>query len=346
MVTAFVLTHVDFYNSVVLLCLVRFVLIFVCFVYVFFYIGTKKISFFVNVADTMSLSDLSCGTLQSGHEISGDVHKHGHDNRCWICEEWSPHTFVANKKERKQGITSVVASSGDGGGDGGDGGDGGGDTNSDPPLPLLLTLSFEKWMTFPLRAPSDSSGAVGGSAGSAGSSNNIQLIRMCPPGVVKSMIRRATLDEEYRNVMGSSCAQPTTSDYGMRRVRASRVSKPLIPFYQLHKNELPVTCRPRTLLPDGRLKGDPKWKRSSDKSTSGASGGSKHKSEYGKAPEAPEVAQFLGLREDYARTKLRNVLKKNEDHLGVLLELEPHAVLLRELFQFYAFQGDSGKFEC
>jgi|TARA_B100000795_G_C22463305_1_gene310067 hypothetical protein len=53
----------------------------------------------------MSLTDLSGGTLSSGFEISGDAHMHGHDNACWLCDQWVPHTFVANKKERKQGLS-------------------------------------------------------------------------------------------------------------------------------------------------------------------------------------------------------------------------------------------------
>ena len=282
---------------------------------------------------TMSLSDLSCGTLQSGHEISGDVSKHGHDNRCWICEEWCPHTFVANKKERKIGVLTSKS------------GEEGKEDLKDvpPPPPLVLTLNFEKWMTFPLRAPEGSAcnGAAPNSSMYQYEEQRIELMRMCPPGTVRSMVRRATLDEEYRNVMGSSSTAPTTKDYGMRHVHTQRVTQLAVPFYHpdYNINELPMTCRPRTLLPDGRLKGDPDWK---PRTVEGRGKGGHDKNKYGKAPDAPEVALFLGLREDYARTKAARFLKKKEDHLAVLLELIPHAVLLRELFQFYAFQGDGG----
>jgi hypothetical protein len=272
---------------------------------------------------TMSLNDLSGGTLQSGHEISGDVSKHGHDNRCWICEEWCPHRFVANKQERKLGIIKAATDEGK--------------DNTSPPPPLVLQLHFEKWMTFPLRVPSVGNSAAPPPSPSNEEQERIELIRMCPPGTVHSMIRRATLDEEYRNVMGSSCTEPTTSDYSMRRVHKQRVVKTSsVPFYHV---TLPHTCLPRTLLPDGRIKGDPKWKTRNHGNNSNKD---QNNPTYNKPPDAPEVADFLGLREDYAKTKCNRFLKRKEDHLAVLLELEPHAVLLRELFQFYAFQGDGG----
>ncbi len=136
---------------------------------------------------------------------------------------------------------------------------------------------------------------------------------------------------------GSSCVQPSTKDYCMKKVRMELISKPdqLSGVPWLIEN-VPMSARPRTLLPDGRMVGDPKWK--SHTKTVKSKGNTRH----GAAPEAPEVAQFLGLRQDYALTKCDRLLKKPEDHLAVLLELEPHALLLRELFQFYAFQGDGG----
>ena len=86
------------------------------------------------------------------------------------------------------------------------------------------------------------------------------------------------------------------------------------------------------------LVGDPPWK----KKSTNLNHNNKEKTEYDAAPDAPGVAAFDELRKDYERTKCHRLLKKQEDYFAVLMELEPHAILLRELYQFYAFQGDGG----
>ena len=64
--------------------------------------------------------------------------------------------------------------------------------NDVSPPPLVLCLQFEKWMTFPLRSMNEDV-----------TKPKTEITRMVPPGGIRSMVRRATLDEEYRKVMGT-----------------------------------------------------------------------------------------------------------------------------------------------
>ncbi len=64
--------------------------------------------------------------------------------------------------------------------------------NDVSPPPLVLCLQFEKWMTFPLRSMNEDV-----------TKPKTEITRMVPPGGIRSMVRRATLDEEYRKVMGN-----------------------------------------------------------------------------------------------------------------------------------------------
>ena len=64
--------------------------------------------------------------------------------------------------------------------------------NDVSPPPLVLCLQFEKWMTFPLRSMNEDV-----------TKPKTEITRMVPSGGIRSMVRRATLDEEYRKVMGT-----------------------------------------------------------------------------------------------------------------------------------------------
>ena len=48
------------------------------------------------------------------------------------------------------------------------------------------------------------------------------------------------------------------------------------------------------------------------------------------------------LRKDWKKTKLKTYIPDDAERDRVLQELAPHALLLREVFQYYAFQGTGG----
>ena len=63
-----------------------------------------------------------------------------------------------------------------------------------------------------------------------------------------------------------------------------------------------------------------------------------------KPPVPPDVADFKELEEDYNRTKVSRFIKDPVERYRVLLELKEDAILIREVFQYYAFQGEGNAF--
>ena len=210
------------------------------------------------------------------------------DDSCWICDGWSEQLFYADKADRKR-----RASPGE----------------EDDPPPLLLSLSFERWNSFPLRMEHDE----------PEEQRNQKISRMVPPHPFRHYIRAGTKDEQYRGILGNTCVKPTTDDWKKKKVHF-HIPKRLEGGLVIHGE----TALPRILLPNGKLKTD------------------KYVEEKKRPPPPPPEDPMKWLRKDWPKTKLRKWVNDDAE-LDLMLDvLAPHALLLREVYQYYAFQGTGG----
>jgi hypothetical protein len=185
------------------------------------------------------------------------------------------------------------------------------DDGDDVP-PLLLSLSFESFNCFPLRIQRDE----------PEQERNRMMARVVPPQPFRHYIRRGTKDEQFRNVLGNSAVKPSTDDW-----RKKNVHFHLPPRRALGEGLVihAEAALPRMLLSNGTLKTDKPIVRKKPR----------------KPPPPPEDP-MKWLRKDWKKTKLKTYIPDDAERDRVLQELAPHALLLREVFQYYAFQGTGG----
>eukprot|EP00949_MAST-11_sp_MAST-11-sp1_P003198 g3198.t1 len=195
---------------------------------------------------------------------------------------------------------------------------GGNIDGSEEELPLLVCANFEHWMTFPLQAHENAS---------EGHRQGVQLTRMVPSNAcLRHHVRRATATEVYENILGSSCVEPDA-----RAWRANKVHTKFIrPDASKWSAPVADSAKPRMLLPNGLLVGQ---KRKRKKRKKGFV-----------PPVPPDVADFKELEDDFKRTKVSRFIKDPVERYRVLLELKEDSILIREVFQFYAFQGEGDAF--
>jgi hypothetical protein len=231
-------------------------------------------------------------------ELSGDRFRFTFDDSCWLCDGWTEQTFYADKADRKAAAKQKSQQKGD---------------EEDDEPPLVLSLSFENWNSFPLRVRRDD----------PESDRNTKLARMVPPQPFRHYIRKGTKEEQFQETLGNTCVKPSTDDWRHKKVhfhmpKRRGIAEPLV--------ILAETALPRMLKNDGTLATD-KFVRKKKR----------------KQPPPPEDP-MKWLRKDWKKTKVTKFIKDEEERNRCLSELAQHALLLREVYQYYAFQGTGSAF--